>query len=67
MKRNLEIREQAKANGVCLWEIANALGIQESFFSKKLRQELPEQEKQQILSIIRVLAKEKEGVSCLKC
>lgn len=67
MKRNLEIREQAKVSGVRLWEIANALGVQESFFSKKLRQELPEQEKQQILSIISVLAKEKEEASCLKC
>lgn len=49
---NQEIREAAKTKGVLLWEIAEALGIQDSGFSRKLRHELPEVEKTKILAII---------------
>ena len=40
MKANMKIREEARNSGVRLWQIADALGIQESMFSKKLRKEL---------------------------
>ena len=58
MKANMKIREKAINNGVRLWQIADALGIQESMFSKKLRKELEEDEQAKILSIIDELAKE---------
>ena len=58
MKANMKIREKAINNGVRLWQIADALGIQESMFSKKLRKELEEKEQAKILSIIDELAKE---------
>lgn len=58
MKANMKIREKAINNGVRLWQIADALGIQESMFSKKLRKELEEEEQAKILSIIDELAKE---------
>lgn len=42
---NKEIREAAKAAGVKLWQIAAALGVNDGNFSRKLRQELPQEEK----------------------
>ena len=57
MKANMKIREKSRNSGVRLWQIADALGMQESLFSKKLRKELPEDEQERILSIIDDLAK----------
>ena len=51
MKANMKIREKARNSGVRLWQIADALGMQESLFSKKLRKELTEDEQERILSI----------------
>lgn len=62
-KNNNEIRCLAKQSGVCMWEIAEKLGIQDSAFSRKLRRELPDQEKQEILQIIRDLAAERMEAS----
>lgn len=56
--QNKEIRESAKRKGVFLWQIANALGINDGNFSRKLRKELPEEEKNKILAIIDQLSKE---------
>jgi len=50
--RNQEIRNTAKEKSVKLWEVAEALKIQDSAFSRKLRHELPEAEKTKILAII---------------
>lgn len=58
MQANQTIRESAKAHGVKLWQIAEVYGINDGNFSRKLRRELPEAEKQQILGIIDRLAKE---------
>ena len=57
MKANMKIREKARNSRVRLWKIADALGMQESLFSKKLRKELPEDEQERILNIIDDLAK----------
>lgn len=59
---NANIRTAAKHNGVYLWEVAEALGIQDSALSRKLRKELPEKETVNILRIIDQLAKEKSEV-----
>lgn len=58
MKANTSIREKAKNNGVRLWQIADALGIQESLFSKKLRHDLPQDETDKIFSIIEKISNE---------
>ena len=50
--RNVEIRRTAKESGVHLWEVAEALGIADATFSRRLRRELPEAEKGEILAII---------------
>lgn len=57
-KANLDIRTKAKECGVYLWQIADAVGIQESRFCKIMRSELPADEKQKILAVIESLAKE---------
>lgn len=50
--KNQEIRNAVKKSGVRFWRIAEILGIQDSALSRKLRHELPDEEKNQILSII---------------
>lgn len=59
---NKDIRSAAKAAGVLHWEIAEKLGIQDSAFSRKLRRELPAEEREKILGIINELAAERAGV-----
>lgn len=59
--KNKDIREAAKQAGVCLWQIAECLNMNDGNFSRKLRRELPNQEKEKIVEIINELAKEKEG------
>lgn len=55
---NLEIREKAKNSGVRLWQIADKLGINDGNFSRKLRKELSQQDRDRILLIIDELSKE---------
>lgn len=55
---NFDIREAAVSSKVKLWQIADELGIADSNFSRKLRKELPKEEKERILSIIKQLSKE---------
>jgi len=55
---NQDIKRTAAGAGVKLWQIAEALGIADCSLSRKLRKELPEQEKQKILSIIQELSQE---------
>jgi hypothetical protein len=57
---NKEIRDAAKKAGIHLWQVAAACGINDGNFSRKLRQELPQNEKQKILAIIDRLAQEKQ-------
>ena len=57
---NLELRTKARKNGVRLWEIADRLGISEPTITRKLRRELPANEKQRILAIIDEIAAAKK-------
>lgn len=56
MRPNSDIRETAKAKGVCLWEIADRLGMYDTNFSKLLRKELPKSKKIEIYKVINELA-----------
>lgn len=49
---NSDIRNKAKKYGVCLWQIAEKLNLTDSTFSRKLRKELSQEEKQKIFGII---------------
>lgn len=55
---NQDIRRTAAGAGVKLWQIAEALGIADCSLSRKLRRELPQEEKDQTFSIIRELSRE---------
>ena len=57
---NREVRSHAIEKGVLLWMVAEALGISDSSFSRKLRRELPEEERERILAIIDQIAAERE-------
>ena len=56
MKQNEDIRKEAKQANVKLWEIAEAYGICDCNFSRKLRRELPPDDKAKIRQIIHDLA-----------
>lgn len=56
--KNQDIRRAAAEAGIKLWQIADAFGIADCSFSRKLRKELPQDEKEKIFSIIRGLSKE---------
>ena len=56
--KNMDIRSEIKAAGLRYWQVADALGIMDCNFSRKLRHELPEDEKARIRGIIAELGKE---------
>lgn len=56
---NTDIRLAAGAKGLKLWQIADALGITDSYFSRKLRKELPPEEKEKIFTLIAQLEEAK--------
>lgn len=55
---NQDVRQKASSAGLRLWQIAEALGIADYTLSRKLRKELPDEEKEQIFFIIQELAQE---------
>lgn len=59
---NKDIRTAAREAGVFLWQIAAMYGISDGNFSRKLRRELPMEEKKRILGIIETLAQERQEV-----
>lgn len=52
---NNDIKTQARKSGIYLWQVAQRLGITDSTFSRKLRRELPQEEKEKIFDIIEEL------------
>lgn len=58
--QNVDIRKAAKEANVNLWEIAEAYGINDGNFSRKLRRELPDAEKAKILDIIEQIKAQKQ-------
>ena len=55
---NQKIRRTAAGAGVKLWQIANRLGITDSYFSRLLRKELPADKQAEIMQIIAELEQE---------
>lgn len=53
---NKDIREAAASAGVFLWQVAEAIGVTDGTFSRKLRRELPDDEKAEILQVIQRLS-----------
>lgn len=53
--RNKDIRQAITSANVYYWQVADKLGIQDGTFSRKLRHELSEEEKQKIRQAIEEL------------
>lgn len=60
---NLEIRAKAKDRGVKLWEVAEAMGISEGVFCRRMRRELPQEQKRLVLQAIEQAAAKKQEAS----
>lgn len=58
---NLEIRSKLKEKNVFQWQVAKSMDISEMTLVRKLREELTEEEKQKILSVIDKIAVEKNN------
>lgn len=58
---NKEIRAAIAAAGVKYWQVAEKLGLYDGNFSRKLRRELSEAEKQRVLQAIADAAADKAG------
>jgi len=56
---NVDVRLKAVESGVRLWQVAQALGITDGSFSRKLRTELSDEEKTEIFSVIKSIAERK--------
>ena len=54
---NMDIRTEIYSSGIRFWRVAQGIGISAEHFSRKLRHELPEEEKDKIRAIIKELAK----------
>ena len=57
---NLQVRLAAREAGVHHWEIAEALGISEGAFCRRMRHELPEAEQARILATIDEISRRRE-------
>lgn len=59
MQANQDIRSAIKSTGLHQWMIADRLSISENTMSRRLRKELPEEEKRRIHKAIREVAAER--------
>lgn len=62
-KGNRDIRMALEKSGVRQWELAKEAGFSDSWFSVKMRQELPEEEKLRLYALIQQIADRKEAES----
>jgi len=51
-KSNQDIREEIEGAGLKMWQVAERYGVNDGNFSRKLRFELPPEEKAKIRAII---------------
>lgn len=58
-KANADVKAAAKQAGIYLYNVADRLKISENTLTRRLRRELPVEEKEKIKSIIAELAAEK--------
>lgn len=62
-KQNIEIRNVVRESGLRLWQIADAMGMSDTYFSKKLRHELTATEKERIYQTIKTLQEEGANIT----
>ena len=61
---NTDIKQAARVAKVKHWQIADALGIRDTEFSRRLRFPLPEDEKNKIMKIIEILFVQRSERTC---
>lgn len=49
---NIEIKEAVKAANMRMWQLAEMLGVSQNTLCRRLRHELPDDEKKEILALI---------------
>lgn len=54
---NKDIRLAVKETGVKMWQLADKMGIADTTLCRRLRKELPEDQKRRILEIVDELSK----------
>ena len=54
---NKDIRLAVKENGVKMWQLADKMGTADTTLCRRLRKELPEDQKRRILEIVDELSK----------
>lgn len=54
-RANQDIRDMLKDNGLTQWDLCKALGIGETTLYRRLRDELPEDQKQEYKKVIEML------------
>ena len=60
MKANSEIRNYMERHHITLWELGAKLGKSENTMIRRLRMELPEQDKEVLFSAMAEIVKERE-------
>ena len=68
MQANMKVRRAAKAAGVPFWKVAKQMGVSEPTITRKLREELPAEERKRFLKIIKELERQeaKDGADTSK-
>lgn len=61
--RNQDIREALRKSGVKYWELAEKLGICQSWLSVRLRKELTSDEKMKCFNAIQEIIQEREVIA----
>lgn len=61
MRKNVLVRETAAKRGVKLWQIADALGITDATFSRRIRKEFSDAEREKIIGLIEKIAEAEGG------
>ena len=60
MKANQDIRNAVANSGFKLWELAEALHLNDGNLSRKLRRELPKEEKEMMVSVLDNMVKQEK-------
>lgn len=60
---NKDLRAYAKEKGIFFWQIAKVMGVSEPTMTRRLRSELPEQDKHEIKRIINELSAQNESTN----
>lgn len=59
-RANQDIRQLLQEKRIYYWEVAQKIGITDGYFSKKLRSELPPDEKDRIRGIINQISENRQ-------